>query len=191
METVKTQRRGNEFAAAKAVLTAHDKAMETLRRELAEKCDWDDPEDVAVYRSSVRSKDRAKILDLLVPSRACPYCFKVHTSSKAWVINKKHTVACCRSCYSGNLPDKQDIILLFTLPVIRLEFDYNLFFEMRARSGLSQSRFAELAGWSQQYQNKLENGYVKTIDIEKAEMILQVFKEAGHKVTQMGDDVPS
>ena len=178
------------FEDAKAILAGEAKARAELEKELARKCDWDDAEDVQLHRSEERMRERLALLEKLVPKRICVRCGSgPFPDSRSWVINKSKKVAVCRRCFST--PPARLVVLDFTKlfgdAEVRYPLDGRVLVRMRESMGLTQSKFAELAGWSRVYQHKLEGDCVHTVSSEVAEVIVQVLREMSSKDVNKDD----
>lgn len=133
--------------AADAVKAQH-LAEVRLRREMSRKCDWFDPEDVSVWRSEKRRKQRLKTLDRLVKHRRCPVCCELRLGPRQWVINDCGTFAVCKSCHVRNLPKQGvqiDVTEIFT-EEIRWNVDADALKQARIDLGLSQREMARRIG---------------------------------------------
>lgn len=168
------------------------KAEAQFERFMRRKCDWDDPDDVNLYRRSIRAEDRRAILDRLVPDRRCPSCRTVVVNSRSWVINKRRTKVRCRSCWSimflepkleeeGRLKRirvKQAIARAggdeprFTFNGVALETAIQM-------ADMTKAHFSRRAGWSASYTQKLVNGRVRSVNADTAKVILTVLAEGG------------
>lgn len=166
-----------DFQEAKDVLQGESEEQKRHKRFVYRKCDWDDDEDVLLYRRQSYAKDRRRTLDRLVPSRICPSCSRNIWSSRSWVVNRRRTEAICRSCFFAAKGDDELTPILET--VIRCRVDGEALRIARERAGISQKTFADEMGWSQSYQTKLESGSVVSVSIEVADQLLQVLNDWG------------
>lgn len=161
-----------------------EQAQMRLRREMAKKCDWQDAEDVALYRRDKRRKLRQVQLDLLVPQRRCPCCNEIRLGPKQWVVNADQTVICCLSCYREAMPARGEIVSVkeeyahIFRPVIRYEIDGHKLRELRIKLGISMSALGKRCGWSAAFQLKLEE---KTASVNGniMRLLLQELQRAG------------
>ena len=140
---------GNMFQEAADILAGIERAQDRLRTDLERACDWENPEDVALYKKEKREGDRRALLDRLVPERRCR-CGVVVEQLSAWVINKSKTLAMCRSCYhSIEATDRPaDVSVIFHKPVVRYGYDGSAISLARQALGVGRRRFAILAGWT-------------------------------------------
>lgn len=159
--------------------------FEDARRQLAalewanrqSLADWDDPEDVALYRSELRIQKRTAIINEKAPDGCCPVC-KQKTHIRSWVIKRGGSEVVCRSCFhAGMTPERVDINSIFAEPQVRYRLDYRAFTQSRKSLGISGRKFARLAGWSQSYQSKLESGSIETVSEDTADTIVTVIRE--------------
>lgn len=171
----------NEFMKAAGIL----QGIKDANRVNVRKCEWENPVDVAAWRSSVGLKDRIRILDSVVPNRVCG-CGRMVLSPRSWVIKKDGSGAQCRSCYysceewidAGVNVEVLDTSIIGDL-VPRYEIKGAVICEVRRRCGVSCVKFAERCGWGTSYQRKLECGKFKTVSADTAEILLRVFAEIG------------
>ena len=175
----------SEFRKAKQTLIGHDKAQKAKEKEVAAEYTWNDAEDAALNRKLNRKANRIDELNRLVPKRICRVCdsVKIH-----WVINRRHTMAICKSCWTKLRIDKrmeedvkhqQDAGIMFVSKEMRYRIDGAAIFASRTMVNLRRSEFAKRAGWSAAWQQKIETGNVITVSKETAEVILQVLSEEG------------
>jgi len=174
----------NEFKDASLRLQDYQNKVAQYERELGKKCDWENPEDVALHKHEMRFADRVDLLNLLVPNRICPLCEKLRISSRSWVIKIDKKLAICRSCFQRNIPDKKVKRMeisrsLFSNITYRFDIDAFGLQAAREEANISEWEFARRMGWSHSYQCKIESGQVKTVDLITAESILGVFRENG------------
>ncbi len=169
----------NQFKKAKDVLTGIKMAEEFKERFDTRKCDWEDPLDVAVYRSIKAQEDRRRIIQGITADMSCPECEEKVYMLSQWVLSRDQKNTICRSCHSrllnNPIPKKPIVhtISIFTKE-IRFEIDAMLF--AAARAGVaSQREFSRLAGWTRAYQRRLEGGEVKTVNEETMKTIISVF----------------
>ena len=174
----------NPFRIARLLEKSQREAERRLAREMATKCDWDDPDDVSVYRSATRLHERQGLLDLIVPTRICPECEHLMLSSRSWVINKKRTAAVCRSCFfrAFGVKGRESNMDVTIFPSFEKSFllDKNALRRSRLGTGMSIREFARRAGWSRSYQERLElKDGIKTVSEATASTILTVLRESG------------
>ena len=164
-------------------------------RRLLHRADWEDPSDVAAYRSAEYVREREQLLHRLVPDRRCPgMCKRRIMQSRSWVISKDGKRAICRSCHFRmlmaaepnvkNLPDR-----IFTRSN-RYHIDGATLRQARETAGLSVGEFARRCGWSRPYQSHMERHVATsekemTVAVDKAQKILEVLRS--RKVTT--DDI--
>jgi hypothetical protein len=155
--------------------------QEHLRKTAEDFVDWENPEEVLLHRSEERKEKRKLILDRHVPDRVCPSCKMLRSQPDQWVIKKDSGLVICRSCF-GLIQQHQPIMerkdiegSLFT-PLIRYAYNCTDLVRARESIGISQSKFAEAAGWSRVYQSQLENGDYASLSSETHDVILGVFK---------------
>lgn len=179
----------NVFDQAKRRLDAIEEARDSYEKEIGQKCDWSNPEDVAEYR---RWKNK-KVREQRVPQdRICPKCKQRILDLSRWVV--KTDVVCCRSCYQMMISVKTPKGPMEVVPAIfgediqiRVPINYEAIVEARSVSGVSRRKFAGKVGWSYERQRDLEYGKIKTIDLDTAHSILCVLAELG-VITE--DDLP-
>lgn len=165
------------FSESRDILAGAEKADAAHQRHTERKCDWDDPTDVALYRSELRGEDRQSLLDALVPDRYCPLCQQLFIESRQWVLSKNRTKAMCRSCYQTRLHGEGSYSLdIFSNPELRYTVDGKKLVESRQALGVSQRKFAEKAGWSHGYQHKLESGPIRTVSAAAADTVIEVLQ---------------
>lgn len=164
----------NEFKAARDILA------DVERHSREAKCDWDDPTDVAEYRREARSVAREEVLDLIVPKRICPECGIVRPLSRSWVLNKRKNAALCRSCYQRRFcPEEKYFDRRIFEPITRQRIDGQVLAEVRESLGMTKTEFARRAGWTRQYQTRLEDGDTSSVTSETALVCITVIQEAG------------
>lgn len=172
----------NQFKRAREQLSNAEKAEKAHLREVLKKCDWEDPEDVALYLQEKYLAKRLAVLNELVPTRICPECKQLRLSSREWVVRKDRKGALCRRCFHGaeNKPGAKQLLNLVLFPkvVTRYKLDGGALTQARAKTGLSVRAFAHKAGWSLSYQRKLED-ISETINEDNAKAIITVLQECG------------
>jgi len=178
----------NTFIAARHVLEDQQRKEAAHQRLVLNKADWDDPADIAAYKSQQSAARRAAILGHLVPNRRCPECQAICPYSRQWVINKSASYAICRSCYHKGvaakavieraIPTDDDLTDIFSAPEVRwpLSRRGSTLAELRSLAGFSQRTFAERCGWSAVYQHTLENGSVRTVSDSVRQKIIDALK---------------
>ena len=173
----------NEFVDAKRRLNDFNNKVKQYEKKLGKKCDWDNPEDVALYKHTLRFSKRVELLDKYVPKRICPICQSHRVSPRSWVMNEFLKLFICRSCFYGDKIAKTNnpIINRTLFSNVQYRYDINHFDLKAAReeAGINEYKFAERMGWSRNYQRKIESGQVKSVDLITAESILGVFREFG------------
>lgn len=171
----------NEFESARTVLEARALADQRLREEWLTKCDWDMPDDVLAYRAGLRHAARRLRLDRSVKDRRCPNCGLLKPLSSQWVVSS-NGLATCRSCYQRVTGTVVTVKLggqMFMGKMVRVRVAPSVLRDTRNVTCLSRREFARRCGWSAQYQLKLEKGEMKSISLEKAQLILRVLGECG------------
>lgn len=165
----------------------HFVGLKSIERRIKfNRCEWDDPAEVALYARIARSSERNAQLDKLVKNRVCPVCECLKIHSRSWVINKEGTEAICRACfYRCNPPGDVDKtskidVSIFSEKHVRYRVDHSKFTRARSVIRIGVAEFARNAGWSTSYQYKLEDGSVKTISADVADVILEVFARFGY-----------
>ena len=162
-----------------------DVYLKSQVKEKFKRCDWADATDVAFYVQDMRSEERKRVLDELVPKRICPYCSNLKINSKSWVVSKDKKKAMCRGCFMRKVPDRKLVassrvdLQIFT-PQLRYRVDGHKIMLARSRADVSAYEFASHAGWASSYQYKLEDGTVRTVSAESAETILEVLARFGY-----------
>lgn len=194
----------NEKALSSSQLILAEK--EVRAQELAflhDKSNWD-TDYTQDDRKLLRKQERLSLITRLHPDFRCPVCNCVVTNLRSWVISKEgkknihgSRVAVCRRCHF-NIINEEELTTSFHMNrtlfirVRRFEFDYEAFVECRERIGLTPSQFAELVGWSPQYQYKLETGGCKTINEDTMLNLLKVLGDylitTNDKVEDIGHD---
>jgi hypothetical protein len=188
---------GQKFADAKAVLEGVQDAEAKAKRERERKADWDDADDMALYKNSVAAEARDRLLNKLVGRlRVCPVCKEVRPERRSWLVNRLATKAICRACFDSikRAPARQEALLeklraiagaspvvsppMFEL-VSRFVVKGSVVSDVRRRLGLNQSQLARMMGWSNVYQKYIEEGRVKTVSREVATKMGIVFFELG------------
>jgi hypothetical protein len=176
---------GNMFQEAADILAGVEEAQEKLRRDLERACDWENPEDVALYKKEKREGERRALLDRLVPDRKCR-CGVVVEQLSAWAINRSKTLAMCRSCYHSieSTDQPMDVSKIFHTPIVRYGYDGEAIAIARKALGVNRRRFAYLAGWTYSYQQKLELNRYETLQLENVRVILGVFDRLRQDTTE-------
>jgi hypothetical protein len=176
-----------EFRDARDLLIGIEIAERQFKREQFKKCDWDDPEDVASYRKQTNIEWRNKFLDKKYPDRRCPCCGRIVLQTNRWVIDKNKRKGMCKSCFKRLANNKvPDTVQLFDHKLFapeRYSFDPQLLLQARELTGLSVREFSRIAGWGRTYQQKLENGEIKAISVETANVLICVLND--NKITTL------
>lgn len=170
-----------QFKDAEIALAAIKSAEAVAQRLTSNKCDWDDPEDVAEHRREQNNIQRTNLLQTLVPTRICPICgdgpiFETHR----WIIAKDRGAAICKSCFTLRVPTLgwDDSLPPLVVGVeIRYKINWDALEALRKRLRLTKKRFATLAGWSTPYQSQLEMGKYATVSEDTVAKIVNVFKK--------------
>lgn len=157
-----------------AGLVAVEKANRRYDRQRRAKASWDSEADVAEHR---KLKDVMRAEKKIPKTLKCPVCRRFKPDLKQWALDR----GICRSCAqvettSINVAETaMSAIEIFTR-VERWKVDSGLLRKVRVASGLSQAAVAELCGWSQAYQSKLESGAVETIQRQQRDILLKALK---------------
>ena len=164
----------SEFSEAHKAIADIEEKLLSFEKKKEVKCDWEDPEDVAFYKSRARQDRRVAILDKYALDRLCPNCFKHLPINRQWVV--RSTGVICISCFkvrdSFN-PNKP----VFVNPQVRFDIDGLSLLKTREYIGLSRRRFAYLCGWGYSYQATLESGHLVTVCEESARTMLKVLHD--------------
>jgi len=171
------------FKRVKVQLNDIAKAERAFDRERRKKCDWEDPEDVALYKQEQYQALRLAVLNELVPTRVCPGpCGQLRLSSREWVVSTDRKAAMCRRCFHNryNKPGGAQILdlVLFPATMTRYKLDGGSLTLARVKTELSVRAFAHRAGWSLSYQRKLED-VSSTVNEATARAIITVLQECG------------
>ena len=182
-----------EYQDEKDILDGVEMAEGVVAREEKKKVDWHSPEEVALMRSEERMVERTKMLNKIVgQGRICPCCRKRVWSDTSWVIDKDKMHAVCRSCHHTQDRKWKELhggdggVVTGSFVrdvVVRFEFDGWILFTLREKVGVGQEAFAVRCGWSKSYQDQIEHGIMKTLPLEKIEMIISVLIDIGVVVT--------
>jgi hypothetical protein len=94
--------------------------MDEIDKGHHHKCEWNNPAERAAFIREQLREQRLAWLDLLVPTRVCPSCGQIKTSSRSWCIfkvdllpdhmsellrfSKRGEMCLCRSCTSLKVP---------------------------------------------------------------------------------------
>jgi hypothetical protein len=81
--------------------------------------------------------------------------------------------AVCRGCHN-KLTHKGSYETSVVKTVAKVTIDADWLVSEREKLGVSQRKFAQLAGWSRAWQYKLESGFLKSVDREVQDKIKQV-----------------
>jgi len=164
--------------------------LDEIERIYEQKCDWQDPEDVAFYKHERRLNERIEVLSKIAPSRVCPGCGEFRASHRSWVISLDGKKALCRSCFSRavyksttglQIASQAVVCRKEIFPVRELRYCIDPFYlcQIREELGISRKEFATRCGWHVSYQRKLESGIIKTVGLDNAEVLLQAIQELG------------
>lgn len=174
----------NIFKQAKEILDGQKTAERIHEKEIrSDAIDWDDPFGVSEYYAIKNFQKRKDTIDAMVPTHICPFCNKLVLSYRSWVISKDRKSICCRKCFhTGMVVTGRKIIdargrKIFGAHIPRVEFDGFQLICARELIGIKASAFAHMAGWSTSYQQKLENGTVKSVSLNVAEIILDTLEK--------------
>lgn len=149
-------------------VSAIEKARKAYERELGRACDWNNPDDVAAYKASLRRKTR----EMLLPAtRVCPQCHKTEPNGRLWDVS----TGTCLSCSRMGHPTEVVLCANLFTEIKRVAINHTAIKHLRKALGISSNQFAAKCGWSQAYQTKLENGNVKTISIESRNALFNAF----------------
>lgn len=178
----------NEFKLAREILSQEDRIQLQIAKQAAIKCSWEDPLDVAEYMKDYNMKERMEIISRIHPTLECPTCKTKIEESYKWIVSKDKKKALCKSCHQyltynkiESPDDQKSADDLFQEAPKRFVFDSHLFVKVRCHLGISAGKFAELCGWSRQYQSKLEDGEFFTISEEKRDVIQKVLEKLSTK----------
>ncbi len=169
-----------EFTKAADILEGVAMAEAEKKRRDATACSWEDPLDVAFYRSQKNRAEREALIKKINPKFICPVCVTPEFNIQAWVVSNDRNKTMCRSCWNKlqkQMARGKKIIQqrLFT-EVKRYEMDFGLLVEIRKSIPCSGREFARLAGWSHTYQKQIEEGGIKTVSEETMSTIYSVFE---------------
>jgi hypothetical protein len=174
---------GNIFKDAKDILEGQKAAEAVFAKQMrSDAVDWDDPFNFSEYYAIKNFQKRKDLIDSMCPTHICPFCNKLVLSYRSWVISKDRKKICCRRCFhTGMIVTAKKIIdcrsrRIFGAHVPRVEFDGHQLICAREMIGIKASAFAHQAGWSASYQQKLENGTVKSVTLSVAETILDTLE---------------
>ncbi len=180
------------FSTDRDTLDAVEKANATLLKAIESKCSWEIPEDVAAYKRDGRIKQRAELLDKLVPNRICPTCRKMKINPRQWVLCT--LVAVCRSCYHSMGGEMLEVD--FSLAVMEREVRYKIecyeISRIRQLVGLSKNKLGKQMGWSGGYQSQLEKKTIVWWRASDVKTFLRIIRENGGnpcektKILEMG-----
>jgi hypothetical protein len=178
---IRQTRSGSMFRDARDTLKGLEIAERQFQREQFKLCDWNDPEDVAYYRKQKSVEKRNKFLNRKYPDRRCPSCGRITLSVSQWVINKRERTAICKSCFKRlkyNHPRKDALFIdekIFKPE--RYSIDAYEFTKLRMEKNIGMGEFGKIAGWGKSYQQKLENGWVKTVANDCMNSIISILGE--------------
>jgi hypothetical protein len=169
-------------------------AEQVLQREVALKCDWDDADDVLLYRRYKNQKARIARIEELVPDLKCPICKHVRTGPRQWIVNRRQTLIVCRSCFQRCHPKENvaihDLMFVpFVEPEPRFILHSAVLKQARLNLGISMKEFAMSAGWTGAYQSQLESEHphnIPSVSFKTAQAIMMTFAEYGVDVSRAG-----
>lgn len=173
------------FEDTRDLLDDQAKAETDHENEISEDYRSGDRSSYENWKQMVRMEERISLLDKFVPDRRCPECQEVKPNSKQWVIKRK-SEAVCKSCHMRWGPGEEteaDFQMNMFKPVERVKVNATALSLIREATGLGQSGFAAKCGWTRGYQARLENGYVATIDLDTAKVIVTVLEK--FKITSL------
>lgn len=160
----------------KEIEHAEEKEQKRKDRLNSRLCDWNDEEDVLIYRRNKRREKREEILQLHLVDRKCPRCKQVITHSRNAVVIKKDQdiqSVTCRSCHFKTLDPNRDVLDkslledLLTGKAVRYTISRRVFLEICVWTSVSSREIARRCGWGQGKQRQLEDGSVKTMTLEQ------------------------
>ena len=169
----------NEYEKEANILKGQDMAeKQAIKEKLG--VDWKDGQEVKLYQKEKHSEERKRELDRVVPSRVCPCCKRRIWLDKLWVITRGGQ-AYCRSCYYCKVnPNTEKIVGSFiTETSVRFNIDSWKLKSLRVKSGIGFKAFADLMGWTDAYQYRIENGQIKSLRAEVVDKMLDVFDDVG------------
>lgn len=175
-----------EYEIEKSTLDGLTMADKQLDKDRNNGCDWKNDQEKALYLAEQHAKERCKRLDRLVPNRICPMCKRKVWMDRMWVITKS-SQAFCRSCYYSRVNNDKDVVVVGGFlgeVLVRFEIDGWKLRAMRIKSGVGATAFADRMGWSRTYLYRLEGGYIKSLDKEIVERMIDVFDSFGIVVVE-------
>jgi len=165
------------------ILDAIAKAEAQEQRDILRRCDWEDPADVALLRSSDRLAARMRAIRRLCQGMRCPGCGDIVLRSRSWVLRNDGESAVCRSCFfrMRERGEKKVTIAssLVSFEEVRYHIEPHTLVLAREAAGIPQAEFARRAGWSRGWQRKLEAGERIRLQAEAVQTIFTVLREAG------------
>jgi len=173
---------GKEFRDARDLLEGLRLAENYYSVERFKKCDWDDPDDVSLYKSQKRIARRDETILRLCPDKRCPSCGRIVLQSARWVISKDRNKVICKSCHqrlmNNKAPDSVEVFEYSIFTPERYSINPQLLVQAREMSGLSLREFARRAGWGRSYQQKIEDGTIKTVSIDVVNILICVLNDS-------------
>lgn len=149
-------------------------------------------------RSFNLNRKRQFVVAMTNPKYHCPRCGECKTKMAEWFVsnhkdNRKKKVM-CRSCVLSfgweinSMPKTQEMlndnIKLYTSIIRYYKIDATDLCRKRVRAGFSVKQFAELVGWTADYQYKLENGRVLKLNESAMDDLVAAFKRIGTYITR-------
>lgn len=170
-----------------------DVANRKLERSKLAKCDWKDPEEVAMYQSERNLQARMKYIYELAPKLHCPLCGRGPLiASTEWIVNVHQDSAMCRRCFhtlrnytpNNNVDLSKDEMfsLLFRFANISYYVDGHRLRMLRAFYGVNAAQLADKCGWSAAYQSSIEAGNTATLKHDKVLLILESLLEIKRRI---------
>jgi len=153
---------------------------ETHNKVLEMSVDWKDQEDVNSY---YKEKYLARRLRMIPKDRICPSCREMKPNLRQWAANGKQ----CRSCamLRKSISEIKGVDFTGVFGVEENGYcvvDGNKLWDKREECGIPRSIFAKKCGWSNTYQQRVEEGRYGKLKAETKDIIMQVFEEAGFMV---------
>lgn len=184
-----------QFTKAKDAIAGLAQAEAEKARHDKELCSWEDPSDVAFYRSEKKQRERERMIRRVSPKMNCPMCKEVEPNIRQWIVSRDRSRTMCRKCFyklQHNPPPSGKIKTMLPLAKHEPRFivDDELLTDLIDKTGISSRHFARLAGWSASYQQKLENGSINSVSEENLGILVKVFEKLGIQFDQLleGDE---
>lgn len=173
---MENRKKGSEFRDARDLFAGIELAEKVFNREKFKKCDWNDPEDVATYKRTQNITQRNEFLNKKYPDRRCPCCGRIVLQVNRWIIDNDNRTGICKSCFKRLAGRKiPDVVQVFNHKIFspeRYSINSQLLIQVRELTGLSVREFSRKAGWGRSYQQKLENGQIKTVSTDVVNILI-------------------